>query len=135
MLFYLHDSWRSFVMFWIALVWLHSRELDKIMFKLVWSFMSYMLLLFPIKLVKLKIVNDTVTSIIGKRGKTMKDTIQRIQMYWGLTFLRVQGSMLIQKKIRSAPADYEQRDTHIVDVVVKLKQSLQPQIYMHRCSP
>ena len=28
-----------------------------------------MLLLFPIKLVKLKIVNDTVTSITGKRGK------------------------------------------------------------------
>ena len=77
-----------------------------------------MLLLFPIKLVKLKIVNDTVTSITGKRGKTTKDTIQ---MYRGLTLLRMQGCMLVRKKIRSALADFEQRDTHIVDVVAKLK--------------
>ena len=80
-----------------------------------------MLLLFPIKLVKLKIVNDTVTSITGKRGKTTKETVRHIQMYTGRTFLCVQGSMLVWKKIRSAPADSEQRDTHIVDVVAKLK--------------
>ena len=80
-----------------------------------------MLLLFPIKLVKLKIVNDIVTSIIGKRGKTTEDTIRHVQMYCGPTFLCVQGCMLVWKKIRSALADFEQRDTHIVDVVAKLK--------------
>ena len=80
-----------------------------------------MLLLFPIKSVKLKIVNDTVTSITGKRGKTTEDTVRRVQMYRGPTFLHVQGCMLVWKKIQSAPADFEQRDTYIVDVVAKLK--------------
>jgi hypothetical protein len=42
-----------------------------------------------IKLAKLKIVYNIVTSITGK-WRTTEDTIRRIQMYRGRTFLRVQ---------------------------------------------
>jgi hypothetical protein len=42
-----------------------------------------------IKLAKLKIVNNIVTSITGK-WRTMEDIIRRTQMYRGRTFLHVQ---------------------------------------------
>jgi hypothetical protein len=58
--------------------------------------MSWMLLLFPIKLVKLKIVNNIVTSVIGKRGKTMEvlsDAFKCTEV--GLSYVRNNISTLV----------------------------------------
>ena len=72
--------------------------------------MSQILLLFPIKLVKHKIVKDTETSIIGKLGKTTENTVRRVQIYKRRTFLCVQkhfntngSSVLHQTEARLGP--------------------------------
>ena len=80
-----------------------------------------MLLLFPIKLVKLKIGSNTVTIIIGKRGKLQRILSDAFKCIEAQLSYVCRGACSYEKKIRSAPADFEQQDTYIVDVVAKLK--------------
>ena len=80
-----------------------------------------MLLLFPIKLVKLKIINDTITSITGKREKLRRIMSNAFKCTEAQLSYVCRGACSYEKKIRSAPADFEQQDTYIVDVVAKLK--------------
>ena len=79
-----------------------------------------MLLLFSIKLVKLKIINDTVTSITGKKRENYGGYCPTRSNILRPDFLTREGVHARTEKIRSALADFE-RDTHIVDVVAKLK--------------